>query len=172
MIKERQVDNPDLTIDSFNIEGLENQEGEITELYHVKIFGQTENLGNLMTFDPLFFDKIDENPFKPEDRKFPVDFAYPRNRKIICHITIPEGYEVETLPGNLVISTPEKDAAFSYSAGKSGNSIIINVSLQIKKPVFQPDEYQILKAFYNQVVAKENEPVTLKNNQFVQESAF
>ena len=42
------------------------------------------------------------------------------------------------------------------------------ISMQIKKPVFQPDEYQILKAFYNQVVSKENELVILKKIELVQ----
>jgi len=32
----------------------------------------------IIFFTPLMFDRIKENPFKLEERNFPVDFEYPR----------------------------------------------------------------------------------------------
>ena len=164
MIEDLQADYPGLAVDSFDIKGLDKKVGDVTANYNVNINDRSDVIGDLISFNPLFFDKLDENPFKLEERKFPVDFTYPFGEKIIIHIIIPEGYTVEALPEKLGVSTPEKDALFTYSAARNGNSINLNVSFQINKTIFLPDEYKIIREFFARMVAKESELITLKKS--------
>ena len=100
--------HPGLFIDSFKIGGLQNPEKGITEIRRVKIRNQAKEEGNQLTFNPLFFERMTENPLKTDHRLYPVDFIYPRSLKMIFHISIPEGYEIDKLPANQVFSTQSK----------------------------------------------------------------
>ena len=162
LIEDMQEENPGLVIDSFNIDGLNEKISDIKAVYHVNINDRSDQIGDIISFCPLFYDKMNENPFKLEERKFPVDFNYPLIERLIIQVKIPEGYTVESLPEKVAFGTPSKDAIFTYAATHFGETISINVRYQIDKTLFLPDEYKIIREFFARMVAKEAEMVTLK----------
>ena len=156
-----QAENPGMVIDSVNIEGLDEVDGEILVKYYVTISEQAERIGEMVMFSPLFYEKINASPFKLEERKFPVDFNYTRTDKMIYRIELPEGYGVEAIPESMNLQSPDKSLRFLYSATMIGNILNLNVVLQIKKPLFLPAEYQIIREFFAAMVSKEAEMVTV-----------
>ena len=162
LVEDLQTQNPGLSVDSFDIQGLDDKAGNVSASYNVNISDRVDNIGDIMSFSPMLFEKLNENPFKLEDRKFPVDFNYPVTKKMVFRYTIPDGYELEAIPENMVLTTPDKNAIFNYSSMLLGNTLNINVIYQIKKTIFLPDEYKIIREFFARMVAKEAELVTLK----------
>ncbi len=118
--------------------------------------------GNLIYLDPILEKSFEENPFKQEERKFPVDFGYPFNYSYFLTIELPKGYKLEELPQNGMFSLPDKAGRFSYIVGQSGNNLQVRNTLSINKPYFSPNEYAALKKFFELAVSKINEQIVLK----------
>jgi hypothetical protein len=136
--------------------------GALTESYNCSIENHVANTGNVIYFNPLFMDREVENPFRLEERQYPVEFSYPQLKLQTIRITIPEGYTVESLPKPAIFSLPEKAARYVYNIVLINNEIQVTSMLQISKDLFLPAEYKDLKTFYGMMVAKQAETVVLK----------
>jgi hypothetical protein len=129
--------------------------------YEVSIAGQSQAVSTIY-LNPLQQQGEKENPFKLEERKFPIDFAMPQEETFLFNYTIPEGYKVEEQPKNVVLALPEKAGQFTYSISTMGNRIMVVSKVVISRPSFLAADYPYLKEFYNQVVAKHAEQIVLK----------
>lgn len=123
--------------------------------------GLMENINGKLYIEPLLFLSQHQNPFKLEERKFPVDFTTPWSVKNIISIQIPEGYKVESSPESLGISLPENLGVFKFQVIPKENKIITTCILQFNKAVIAPQYYATLKDFYNQLVQKQSEKIVL-----------
>ena len=135
-----------------------------SELF-IDLKNKSEDLNGLLVFNPLLSGRLEENPLKLEERKFPVDFSYPMNEQSIYRITLPENYSIISVPESMVVQTPDKDAIFRYSAGAKGKVIQISVTCRIGKTRFLPSGYKELRAFFNEMVGKEAELVTVSSSE-------
>ena len=120
-----------------------------------------EEINGKFYIEPLLFLSKHENPFKLEDRKFPVDFASPWKNKSIVSIQIPEGYKVESLPEVLVIGLPDGLGVFKFQVAQNGNTINTMSILQFNNAIISPEYYGGLKDFYGQIVKKQSEKIVL-----------
>jgi uncharacterized protein YjhX (UPF0386 family) len=73
----------------------------------MKSTSNIENLGDLIYINPFLIDKLEENPFKLEERQFPVDFASNQTSNYVFMLKVPEGYMVESLPQNIALGLPK-----------------------------------------------------------------
>src|SRR5690606_6678645 len=79
--KEQFIEKLENTYKGMEIEGHEvindiNLSEPVTEIYKFTLESQADVINDKLYFSPLFFLKTSENPFKLENREFPVDFAY------------------------------------------------------------------------------------------------
>jgi hypothetical protein len=162
LIEKMTTDRPGMVVNSYEIEGLNEKQGKVTTKLDVSLTSSCDVMGDIISFSPLFYESTKENPFKLEERKFPVDFNYPISYVRSFKISIPEGYEVESLPANVGFVTPDKSAKFVYSTNNFGNIINVTVITEINKIMYLPTEYTVIKEFYNLIVAKQAEQIILK----------
>ncbi|WP_272151375.1 DUF3857 and transglutaminase domain-containing protein [Tenacibaculum aiptasiae] len=120
-----------------------------------------EEINNKLYFSPFFFLATTENPFKSEERNFPVDYIMPWQDKFSISITIPEGYTVESYPQKLAIGLPNNLGVFKYNISVTENKIKLSSLLEIKKNIIAPQYYSSLKLFYKQLVEKQTEKIVL-----------
>jgi len=155
-------DVPDAEISEIKMENLESL-GEILKTKCKFTSSQFANAnGDFIYLQPLLFSTKEENPFETEERSYPVEFGARIDERVTFTLTIPEGYEIETLPEPTRVVLPEKAAAFTYNIASIGNSIQVMSSMQINKAFFGPEEYLDLRAFYAYVVNKHGEQIVLK----------
>lgn len=117
---------------------------------------------NTIYFNPFITGREDENPFKTEKREYPVDFGNTFEEMYFAKITIPDQYVVEELPATKLFALPENAGRYTYSFTQTGNVINLTSQLVINRPMFSQDQYQSLREFYNQMIAKQAEQVVLK----------
>ena len=122
---------------------------------------QVEIIGDKMYFSPLLFLAENENPFKLEDRKFPVDFGSPWEDKYTVSIEIPEGYTVESKPENVAYTLPEGIGSYKFVVVEKGNKLQVLSDIKINLPIISPLYYPALKEFYKEMVDKQLEKVVL-----------
>lgn len=129
---------------------------------NVKMNDRNMEGAGMVYFNPVLFDRIDENYFKKDTREYPVDFNYPFRNKYIFSISILDGYEVVEIPKNMKIVLPDNNGKFSYTIGFSDKTINLICELSINQTLFPSTNYPDLKKFYEMVVAKMAEQVVLK----------
>ena len=149
-------------ITDYKIENFEDIYKSIKESYKISTTDNITFVGDMIYLTPLLNERITENPFKLEERKYPVDYAYPISKKIIMQYTIPEGYEIAEMPKNISMSLPGKAAKFQFYVSTAGNMMQVISNFKINQTVFQYDTYKALQTFYNLVIEKQNEKIVLK----------
>ena len=117
--------------------------------------------GDKIYFTPILVDRLDENPFKKENREYPVDYNYPFQDNITEIITLPEGYKVEELPQNTRFSLPNNEGEFTFMISNMGNKIMVKSIMNINQTIYPSTNYPELKKFYEMVVKKMAEQVVL-----------
>ncbi|CAM1351768.1 DUF3857 domain-containing protein [Tenacibaculum halocynthiae] len=120
-----------------------------------------EGINGKLYFNPLFFLAIKENPFKSNERNFPIDFVLPWQDKHTVSINVPKGYIMQSIPEPLAIGLPENLGVFKFHITHKGNKIKVMSVLQINSNIISPQYYSILKDFYKQLVSKQNEKIVL-----------
>ncbi len=105
----------------------------------------------------------DQNPFRHDDRLFPVDFAAPQDEITMVTLTLPEGYELAELPKPAVIDLPDGGGRFLYNvaAGAPG-TVQITSRLNLRKSVYAAAEYTSLREFYRLMLEKQRERLVIK----------
>lgn len=111
--------------------------------------------------NPLVDGRINANPFKKMARTFVIDFGVPVEEIITVSMAIPAGFVVEELPKNAALSLPNNAGRFLYAAQTSGNTVQVTSRLVIRNTLFEPEQYDVLRAFYDQIIAKHGELVVI-----------
>lgn len=134
----------------------------LKETHHVVINDHATVSGDVIYINPMLGFNVAENPFKLDARTYPVDFGSPFEKVVLAKITIPEGYTLDDVPQNKMLALPGGKGKYIYSLNVLGNTINLTSTLAINKALFVQDEYPILREFYTQFVAKQNEQIVLK----------
>lgn len=153
---------PGLTIKDFNIDNINDLKQPIKDNYQIKISNQVERINDMLLINPFLFEQLEDNPFKLENRQFPVDFAYQQMTLMVSKITFPEKYQLESLPKPIKMVLPDKKttAIINYSA--IGNCVNVTYRIQFNKSEYPPEEYAYLQALYNEIIKKHAEPIVIK----------
>lgn len=145
----------------FESENTKDLSKPILESYSFEYEDGVDMVGNEIYFSPLFFYKLVENPFKLENRTYPVNFSYPSSRKKIINIKIPEGYQVTSTPEPVRMSLPDQMGSFLFNISVVEGGLNVMSTFDINTAIIPAYKYAELKEFYNQRVLKETEKVVL-----------
>jgi hypothetical protein len=161
-IRDLESSFPGLTINSSSFENLDSLNKPVKEKYEVSLAGYADILGDMISISPMLIRRMENNPFKLATRKYPIDYGHSIKKRYMLKITIPEGYEITDIPKPGILTLPDKTARFTYQIGLTGKIITVNTFFEINKPIYVESEYQLIKEFYNQVIAKQAEVIMLK----------
>ncbi len=144
-LKEHFLDelNTPCTHDDLVVESGEN--GEVKLHFDYAIDDFVKKLDDLLLIKPIRF-AYNENPFKSENRYFPIDFGYPFSYQNTCEIILPDGMAPEELP------EPKEEvvngAGFTQNCIYDGNKIIINCTLKVEHSIFAKESYRTIQNLF------------------------
>jgi hypothetical protein len=142
------------------IDSLNNLEECINIVYDFKFAREKENI---LYINPMFGEGYKENPFKSAERFYPVEMPYATDETYVFSMIIPDGYVVDELPKPIVVKLNENDdGRFEYRISASGGTVSLRSRILLKRAYYLPDEYEILREFFNIIVKKHNEQIVLK----------
>ncbi|WP_111685269.1 DUF3857 domain-containing protein [Winogradskyella tangerina] len=121
-----------------------------------------DEVGGNLYFSPLLFFAMDENPFKLEQREYPIDFAFPFKDSYLINIMLPEGYAVESLPKSEIFEFKDGESKFKYVIKENGKFLQLSIELNLGNSLINPSDYGVFKQFFNKVVEKQAEQIVLK----------
>jgi Domain of Unknown Function with PDB structure (DUF3857) len=150
-----------MEISDFEVKNDMDLSEPVTEFYKFTLNSQADVIGDKLYFSPLFFLKTTENPFKLENREFPVDFGYPSEIAYRFMINLPEGYKIENMPQPAAFIMPEKLIEFKYNISGNEKNIQVTVTTKINTPIISSSYYDDLKEYFNKFIEKEAEQIIL-----------
>ncbi len=162
LIKKMKSDYNISEIAEYDRKGFSDLYADINYSYHFKMDEFSTLVDDEIYFQPLLFLQTTDNPFKIDERKFPVDLGNTINENCMIDITIPEGYIVTNLPENISLALPENIGEFNFSIVNISNKIQLRVSEKWNQPFIDVVSYPIIKEFIKKIIEKENEQIVLK----------
>ncbi len=158
-IKEELSDQFD-RVSSVAVTGYNDASDKYMLTYEAKM--ELEQLGYYLILNPFVNLPISRNPLTQPERSYPVDFTYPYRNKYQVQINLPDGYVPESLPEHFNLTNDLVAIQTSYIHDKDRKKLYVNAYYLFKKAVYQPEEYQELKASIDQLVAVMNRRINLK----------
>jgi hypothetical protein len=153
---------PDAKVISAHCENLNDLHEDFKEEIVMEVLGVVQDAGSLLYIDPFLYSNFKENPFKMENRNYPVDYSYPMGEKYVFQLSIPEGYEVDELPESVSLKLSDGGASFKLISSSTNNKIQILRQFKMKKHKFLPEEYDGLKGIFDRMIEKSGEMIVLK----------
>lgn len=150
-----------MEISEFDVKNDKDVSKPIIESFKFSLESQADIIDDKIYFSPLFFLRINENPFRLETREFPVDYGYPSSTKYMINIDLPEGYKVEVIPKTIAMALPDNLGAFKYNISASETKVHLVVDSEINQPIISPIYYETLKAYFSKLIEKEAEQIVL-----------
>jgi len=105
---------------------------------------------------------MQSNPFKSQQRLYPVEMPAKVAYDYVLNMEAPAGYEVEELPKSTVVKFNDTEGLFQYVIEKTDKGIQFRSRIRLNKTYFPPDEYESLRSFYDMIVKKQGEQIVLK----------
>ncbi len=135
----------------------------VTEAYELVIDQAGSKAGDVIYINPILENyRLDNNPFKSEERIYPLDFESKIDQTYFAKISVPDGYIIEEVPKNKLMVLPGNAGKYVYSVAQINNTLNVTTNFQINQTLFSQEQYLDLREFYNQVVAKQAEQIVLK----------
>ena len=155
----------DWIVEEYKIENVYEVTKPLVEKIKISEFTNIDVNSNLIYMPAIIIEESITNPFKEEERKYPVDFAIPKSTSYMLNLRLPEGFTLEELPENTLVTIPNNAAKFIYNAKEVNGLVQVYCQIRINKTIFSPDEYEGLKVFYLHITEKLNEQIVLKKTQ-------
>lgn len=153
-----------LEMNNFEIDNRDALETPIMKNVEFTATDGIQQAADFIYFSPLLIEGMKENPFKLEERKYPVDFSVPIYEDLTFVYKLPEGFVIDHLPGKATFNFG-RNARYNFDAKEDeAGQIVITSLLEISTSFFTPQDYAGLKDFFNKIVEKQNEQIVLKSN--------
>lgn len=147
-------------ISNMRIDSLKRYDDPVSLKFEMEIDHKGEEI---IYINPLFGEALKDNPFKSPERYYPVEMPYTVDETFILSMEVPAGYEVDELPKQMIAKLDEEESAyFEYRLTQSNNTISMRTRIKIKRTLFLPEEYPVLREFFNMIVKKQNEQIVFK----------
>lgn len=158
-LAKRYIGDDFQSYDSLKCENLNTPENPF--IFSYSKTEELENVDNHLIINPFCGIILTENPLKQPVRDYPVDFNYKWSRSFSVTLKIPEGYKLSSKPENLIVNNKQIRIVYSITEPEPGTINIVGV-YQFKKDLYPASEYASLKGYYDQIISKFNEKLTLE----------
>ncbi len=144
--------------------GWTNPDEMLKATFSVEIPGFASAAGKHILFPIGFFEVNSRQPFTHAERKTPVYFPYPYREIDNVQISLPPGFQVESLPKRVPTAAPLKTPYSIYIAERSasGNVLTLRRDFAMGSIIFMPTDYSMLKSFYEGVKSSDDEQAVLR----------
>lgn len=120
--------------------------------YSMDMTDYGEQIGDKIYFEPLLYFGKEENPFKEDERLFPIDFLYPYAKNVKVNFKVPANYEITALPESKKVALPNGLGSLIFTCESSEDTITTNLSFQMNVSVVPAAYYKEIKNLYSEYI--------------------
>lgn len=108
--------------------------------------------GDNIYLNPFIMKFFNENPFKLQERTYPIDFGYKDTYYYAFKLNFDEAYTILEKPKDLALNLPDGKGQIILSSNLTDNSISLLLRIKFNETIFEPEYYPYLKEFFNKIV--------------------
>jgi hypothetical protein len=151
-----------LDIENLQVQNLENTKDALSKTFDFKSSNSYDKIGDIIYLNPLFFFTTTTNPFKNQERNYPIDLSFPFTNTISVNIETPQGYEIQSIPNSTNIELPNNIGGFSMIFSENEGTIQVRYNLELRVSILPAKDYKMIKDFYETIIEKQSENIILK----------
>ncbi|WP_072351601.1 DUF3857 domain-containing protein [Flavobacteriaceae bacterium A100] len=130
-----------------------------------KINYEAEQIGEQIYINPFIFTFFEENPFKLQERSYPLDFGYKRAYIYSYKIKIDSAFEILETPKETILQLPENTGQLLFNTLVNNNEIIVYFKLSFNQEIYTKEFYPYIKKAMSTVVnIQKNSTIVLKRS--------
>ena len=141
---------PDITIDKHEVIDFKKTNYEFNEI--MEITNEPEVIGDKIYLNPFIIKFFDENPFKLQERSYPIDFGYKDVYSYTMQINLGENLKIIEIPKPINYALPNKTGSFIFNIKENNNELMLYFSVRFNNAIYGPEYYEYLKSFMSKVV--------------------
>lgn len=153
---------PEVAINSFEVKNDIDITRPFTNIMDFSAEEIALQAGDFIYLSPILYSNFNENPFKQDERYYPVDFPYPFEEIYSTTIIMPKGYTVEDIPEAVQFKVGEQAAFFNYKVEVRDDVLLLTSQLRIIQLKIQPKDYPALKKMFDIMLDKHTEQIVLR----------
>lgn len=151
------------TVPKLTVSGREEVSKPLALDYEFSQAAEENTTAGTLYLSPLRDFGTEQNPFRHDDRLFPVDFAAAQDETTIINLALPEGYELAEMPKPAVLDLPDGGGRYLYNiAVPTPGTVQITSRLNLRKPMYAAEEYAHLREFYRLLLEKQGEKLIIR----------
>ena len=153
-----------IVINDNSIQNIKDLSKPVVETLVFEKQNATDVINNNIYMSPLLFLAQKENPFKQDqkERQMPINFTFPKSKRYIINIEVPQGYKIDYMPESKSFGLPDNKTFYSFNIKKTQTGDLqIMVNQKINQAILSETYYQHLKSYYDEIVIKETDKIVL-----------
>jgi len=143
------------------IENLEDISKPLVEKFQVVSSLDVSN-PNLLYLNPFFVERWNDNPFKSNERLYPVDFGAPLESVFILNLQYPDSYVIDEMPKSVAMALPQNGGRYTLNITNLSTRISMTSIINLSKVVYSSEEYHSLKELFNRIIQTQQSQIVLK----------
>jgi len=155
--KDTYIDNledeyPNLEINNHEVLSENQTSKTFSETYNVNL--EFDNsAADLLYINPFIVKFFSTNPFKLQERTYPIDFGYPDTYFYTLTLNFdPEKFEISEIPENVNLIIPNNKGNVAFSSAAQENFVQLVFRIKFTDAIYPPEYYPYLKELMNQIV--------------------
>ena len=150
-----------LTVDSTHIDGKDSINDPLVYKAWVSSPMYAQGNGEYVYINPQILHRTTTNPFKREDRRFPVDFSFKRSFDYTVMLTAPDSFEVkETIPEKS-LSVGSDLVTYKRSVMRNLRTMLVRTQYRVNETTIGAKYYKELKEMFAKIITAEQEQCVL-----------
>lgn len=158
-IKSLQDKFPNGDISNHNVSSEGNSSFDFFETYDME--QPIELTGDNIYLNPFYIKLFKGNPFKLQERTYPIDFGYQDSYLYLFNINFGVNYTVIEKPKDMILMLPNNKAEIRFSSQILDDAISIFLKVEFKEAVYGPEYYPYLKEFMSKIIDIQNNSLIL-----------
>ncbi|MCB0426945.1 MAG: DUF3857 domain-containing protein [Mangrovimonas sp.] len=143
-----------LTISDHSITSEGPNDLNFEETYNVT--SEVDTSGEKLYLNPFLIKFFEENPFKLEERTYPIDFGYKDTFMYSCSFDLNGQYDILELPKEFNIGLPDKAGTAIFYTRVLEDKIVVFFKLSFNLEIYPANYYVSLKKFMGMIVNCQN----------------
>ena len=111
-----------------------------------------DTLGDTFYLDPFLDKFLSTNPFKLQNRTYPIDFGYRMAYMYNFQLDLGDSYELVEVPENIKMTLPKNAGNYTFAINSEGNKVTMSLKINLKKTRYPVSYYAALKKFMSNIV--------------------
>ncbi len=149
----------DISIEEHTVSTVKKNDTNFKEQLNISY--EPEFIGQKIYFNPFIFKFFEENPFKLQERNYPIDFGYKDIYQYSMEIDLKDQLKVAEIPEPISLALPNKTGTLLFSITERDGKLTVYLKIKFDKAIYGAEYYEALKQFMNKVVEIQNNTVVV-----------